>query len=206
MQDVHVGNWASESQVSVVTLGSLLELNHRFLELVSTHAGDWHCAQRAGVSADLSGQLVPLSPEQRKAVANCPYALFNLRFDNDDHWRARLRTPRQWHVCDAAAGDEQTVDFVRVALFFAWHIALTAGLAARLLLGMNETTVAAFRGLTIDCIPALAATEAANLTARWSDRPAYWNALTRAASRPNEGVLRRVQLSGLQLAAATQLN
>jgi len=33
-------------------------------------------------------------------------------------------------------------------------------LAAQLLLGMNEVTVIAFRGATIDCLPSLAATEA----------------------------------------------
>ena len=205
MQDVHVGNWARDAQVSVETLDSLRELNHRFVDLVSNEAGGWSATHRAGVPVELPGRLAPLSAAQRKALANCPYALFDLRFHNDEHWRGRLQTAPRWSVCDDAVGDETTRDFVRVALFFAWHVASTAGLAARFLLGMNETTVTAFRGVTIDCIPALAATESAHLTARWSDCATYWDALTSAASRPNAAMLRRVQLSGLQLVAAAQL-
>ena len=205
MQDVQVGNWVRDGQVSLETLESLRELNHRFLDLVSSQARERRCPGHAGWPAALSAQLSPLSAGQRKAAAGCPYALFDLRFENEEYWRERLQTARRWQVCDAAADDEQAVDFVRVALFFAWHVASTARLAARFLLGMNEITVAAFRNVTIDCIPALAATEAANLTARWSNCPSYWDALTCAASRAHPGMLRRVQLSGLQLAAAAQL-
>jgi hypothetical protein len=201
MQDVHVGQWTRETQVSVETLESLHELNYRFLDLGSAQAGDWHAAHDPGIS----GRMARLSPAQRRAVADCPYALFDLRFDNEDYWRARLQTPPQWHVRDDLAGHEAAAGFVRIALFFAWHVASTARLAARFMLGMNEMTVSAFRGVTIDCIPALAEAECGNLTARWSGCPAYWDALTSAASRPNPVLLRRIQLSGLQLAAASQL-
>jgi hypothetical protein len=97
------------------------------------------------------------------------------------------------------------VEFARLALFFAWHVASTAKLAAQLLFGMHEDTAAAFREATIDCLPSLAETEAVHLTARWNDCPAYWSALTGAASRQNAAGLRRIQLYGLQLAAAARL-
>ena len=48
-------------------------------------------------------------------------------------------------------------------------------------------------------------TEAVHLTARWSDCAVYWSALVGAASAGNPAVLRRVQLHGLQLAAASRL-
>jgi hypothetical protein len=51
----------------------------------------------------------------------------------------------------------------------------------------------------------LAVTEAKHLTARWSDCIVYWSALVGAASVSNPGALRRVQLHGLQLAAASRL-
>lgn len=205
MHDVHGGNWTREPLVTVETLESLRELNHRFIDLVSADDADWHMPRRTVLAPALCGQLAPLSPMERKAIAGCPYALFDLRFDDADHWRLRLTTTAQWSVCEAAVRHEPTLDFVRLALFFAWHVASTAGLAARFLLGMNEQTAAAFRGATIDCISALAASESSRLTARWSDCTTYWDALTRAAARPNSAQLRRVQLSGLQLAAAVQL-
>jgi hypothetical protein len=210
MRDVNVGSWDREPQLSPELLESLRELNHRFLDLVGNPAGNWLAQHRAGWPCDLSRQLAALSFAERKAIASCPYALFDLRFHDHAHWSSRLlplsRWPStQWTVCDAAACDQQTLEFVRLALFFAWHVAATASLAARFFTGMNEMTVTAFRSVTINCIPALAITESVNLTARWSDRPAYWAALTSAASRPNADSLRRIQTSGLQLAAAVQL-
>lgn len=206
MQDAHVGNWTREPQVSAEMLDSLRELNLRFLDLIAIQTRDWNSAGRVGLVVDLWDQLALLSPGQKRAVANCPYALFDLRFCEDDYWRTRAQSTRQWSVFDAVDVDESTLDFVRLALFFAWHAASTSKLAARFLLGMNELTAAAFRAMTIDCLPALAATEACNLTARWSDRPTYWKALMSAAGRPNPATLRRIQLSGLQLAAAVQLS
>ena len=205
MHNSHFDNWSREATLSVEMLESLHELNHRFLDLMSTHSVDWRSAHAMALPPELWGRVAALSSEEKKSIANCPYALFDLRFCDDRHWHLRLQATAHWSVCDAAVLDAQTLDFVRVALFFAWHVAATARLAARFLLGMNEMTVAAFRGMTIDCLPALAATESVHLAARWSDCPAYWAALTGAACRPNPATLRRVQLSGLQLAAALQL-
>jgi hypothetical protein len=70
---------------------------------------------------------------------------------------------------------------------------------------MNNDTVAAFRHISLSSLPGLVATEAVNLTARWSHCGTYWSALTRAASRADAAELRRVQLFGLQLAAAARL-
>jgi hypothetical protein len=205
MQDLNVGGWARESQLSPEILESLRELNQRFLDLVRDSAGEWHATPGAGWPAELSRQLAALSAAERKSVANCPYALFDLRFHDARHWHSRLRSAGQSAVCDAPVRDPRTLEFVRLALFFAWHVAATAGLAARFLTGMNEMTVAAFRSVTIDCLPALAVSESANLTARWSDCPTYWAGLMSAASCPNGAVLRRIQMSGLQLTAALQL-
>ena len=58
---------------------------------------------------------------------------------------------------------------------------------------------------TARLMPALALNEVVNLAPRWSHCNAYWTALIGAAARPDPAALRRVQLSGLQLAAAAQL-
>lgn len=205
MQDAFVGSWTRESHLTAEILASLRDLNHRFLDLAGARAGDWNAMGRGGAAADLARQVAPLSPAQRAAAANCPYALFDLRFQDDGHWQLRLQDTGRWHVADAVPIDDDTVNFVRLALFYAWHVASTAGLAAQLLLGMSSDTAAAFRRTTLNSLPALVATEAANLTARWSHCGAYWSALIGAASRPDLAGLRRVQLYGLQLAAAARL-
>src|SRR6266403_4234867 len=146
-----------------------------------------------------------LSAAQRAAAAGCPYALFDLRFQDEGLWRSRLQNSGVWHVADESAADDETVNFVRLALFYAWHVASSAGLKAQLLLGMTGATAAAFRRITVNRLPALVATEAGHLSARWSGCTAYWGALTDAASRADPAALRRVQLYGLQLAAAARL-
>ena len=193
MQDAHTGDWVWESQLPARLLGSLQELNLRFLGL------------RAGPGGEFGGQAAPLSPAQRLAVAGCPYALFDLKFQDDGHWCPRLQNAAPWRVADAAMGEPEAVEFVHLALFFAWHVASTAKLAAQLILGMNEATALAFRRITVDRLPQLAASETPNLGARWSDCAAYWNALARAAARPDPAGQRRVQLFGVQLAAAARL-
>ena len=206
MQDAFVGTWAQESHLSAETLGSLRDLNHRFLDLTAARAGLWAASGAAGPPLHLAGQVALLSVAQRAAAAGCPYALFDLRFQDDGYWRLRLQSAGAWRVADESMVDDDTVTFVRLALFYAWHVASTAGIAAQLILGMNGNTATAFRRITVNQLPALVVTESANLSARWSDCAAYWSALTAAASRADAAALRRVQLYGLQLAAAARLS
>jgi hypothetical protein len=206
MQDAFVGTWAQESHISTEILGSLRDLNHRFLDLTAAQAGLWVTSGGAAPSLHLAGRVAPLSVAQRAAAAGCPYALFNLRFQDDGYWRSRLQSAGASRVADESTIDDDTVDFVRLALFYAWHVASTAGVAAQLLLGMNGNTVTAFRRITVNQLPGLVVTESAHLSARWSDCTAYWGALTAAASRTDPAALRRVQLYGLQLAAAARLS
>ena len=203
MQESFVGVWEQGPQLSQANLHSLRDLNHRFLELAATAHGEWAC--EAGLSVGIAGRVAPLSPAQREAAANCPYALFDLRFCDAAHWRERLQGARPWRVADGHGADAAAVEFVRLSLFYAWHIAAVAGLTAQLLLGMSFDTAEVFRAATVDSLPSLAVTEAAHLTARWSDCAVYWSALVGAASAENPGLLRRVQLHGLQLAAASRL-
>jgi hypothetical protein len=205
MQEATVGGWAQESHLSAEVLGSLRDLNHRFLDLAASGGGEWCAAGCAGPPAGLAGQVAPLSAAQREAAAGCPYALFDLRFQDDAHWRGRLQDSRAWRVADESLAGGDAANFVRLALFYAWHVASSAGLKAQLLLGMNGNTAAAFRRITVNQLPALAVTETAHLTARWSNCSAFWNALTAAAARTDPAALRRVQLHGLQLAAAERL-
>jgi hypothetical protein len=203
MQEAFVGAWERGARLTGANLHSLRDLNRRFLELAGATQGGW--ARRAGSSSGILKLLAPLSRAQREAAASCPYALFDLRFPDAAHWRERLQTARPWCIADEPAHDAETVEFVRLALFYAWHIASLEGFTAQLQLGMHGDTTAAFRAMTVDMLPSLAATEAGHLSARWSDCTVYWSALVGAASGNNPATLRRVQLHGLQLAAASRL-
>ncbi len=189
--------WVRQASFSAQTLASLRELNHRFLDLAASHGDQMKLPEQA------AAHIARLSAQQRSAAAACPYALFDLRFHDDAHWRARLG--EAWRIADEAAVQQDVAAFVRVALFYAWHLASTPRLGAQLWLGMAETTAAAFRAASLERLPALAAGEAANLSARWSTSTFYWNALAGAAAHDDSRRLRRVQLFGLQLGAARLL-
>ncbi len=172
--------------------GSLRELNHRYLELA---AGD----------AVFGARLRELTRSQRAAAADCPYALFDLRFHDDAHWEMRLSAPLALRVADRAEISAEHADFMRLALFYAWHVAASGSLSAKLLLGMHERTGRAFTRVTVDRLPELALSESRDLRARWLQCERFWAALVGAAARQDAKRLRRVQLYGIQLAAAAQL-
>ena len=78
--DAYAGNWAKEPHVSIAHLNSMRDLNRRFLVLADTRSGGWADAGAGGRIGCLGRKVAPLSPAQRAAAANCPYALFDLRF------------------------------------------------------------------------------------------------------------------------------
>jgi hypothetical protein len=195
VQEAFSGNWQQQSHVAPEHLHSMRGLNRHFLDL----------AGKGLLTAGLGLQVAPLSQAQRAAAADCPYALFDLRFDDHDYWSGRLATIGAWRIADEARSCEDTIDFVRLALFYTWHLASSAPLTAHLLLGMRDNTVESFGRVDVEALSVLAHTEAANLTARWGGCGAYWTALIHAAARPDPAALRRVQLRGFQLAAAAQL-
>ncbi len=173
-------------------LGSLRELNLRFLEL------DW-------TRAAFGGRIAALTRTQRADMADCPYALFDLRLGDYEYWQLRLQDAHAWRVADRAPVGADHAEFMGLALFFAWYSATAAKLSAKLALCMHERTAAAFSRITVNRIPDLVVPESAVLSARWSYCAPFWSALALFAASGDEQRLRRVQLSGIQLAAATQL-
>src|SRR5271154_4623652 len=86
---------------------SLPELNRRYLGMAAS----------AGVARPLS-RVAGLSPDQLAAAANCPYALFDVRFGDASHWSLRLQSPSLWRIADAPGVGAEAVEFVRLALFY----------------------------------------------------------------------------------------
>jgi len=192
-------------------IGSLRSLNRRFLDL-------------GCMATSLGGRLARLSAAQKDSVACCPYALFDVRLHDVAHWQGRLCVTGAAGVADSSvrtaldrepsvsadSSDHAAHEFLRLALFFAWHVASassagTSRLAPLLVLGMHARTTAAFARAPVSAIAELAQSEAGCLTARWRDCDSYWSALAAAAEARDEPRLQRVRLYGIQLAAATQL-
>jgi len=210
MQDATLDRWSPRAGSRCAAdfsreIGSLCALNRRFLDLRCTDSG-------------VHVRLARLSAAQKDTVACCPYALFDVRLHDAAHWQARLRQTGTTQVADVAdrapkpraAGGDEVTEFLRLALFFAWHVAASSGvggprLAPQLVLGMHALTSAAFALVPVSALPELAQSEAGCLSARWRDSDRYWSALAAAAEGRDESRLQRVRLYGIQLAAAVQL-
>jgi hypothetical protein len=201
MQDAFI--WARQPHFSAEMLASLRDLNLRFLDLIAAHASGWRGEHAVRMPPESAGRFVPLSGTQRAAAADCPYALFDLRLGDDAHWQSRLAA--QPEVADALPVAEDVAGFARLTLFYAWHVASTSRSSTQLWLGMSEGTAAMFRSMTLNSLPALAASEAPHLSARWCASTFFWSSLASSAQSGDERRLRKVHLFGLQLAAAALL-
>lgn len=205
MNEALVGGWTRQAQFSVECLAPLHDLNLRYLDLLAARGDGWGAARVATETLELARLLAALTPRQRAAAARCPYAVFDLRLDDEAYWHRRLEHPGRWRVAERASLEEDVAEFMHLALFYSWHIAATLRLAAQVLLGMSERVAHDFRALPLNALPPLASSEALELEPRFGKHGAFWNALTRAASGADETGLRRVQLFGLQLSAAARL-
>jgi hypothetical protein len=203
MQDAFV--WARQAHFSAEMLASLRDLNLRFLDLLAAHASGQGGFEALKIGPQASGRIVPLTESQRAAAADCPYALFDLKLDDRLHWESGLLPAADPAVADAEPVAEDVAGFMRLSLFYAWHVASTPRSSAQLWLGMSEDTAAVFRNIPLNRLPTLASSAAPHLSARWRERTFFWNTLVSSASRGDEHRLRKVHLFGLQLAAAAML-
>ena len=193
-----------EAVLSPPLLRSLSELNRRFLDLAGAgrEGGEW----MPRVPSELALRIAGLTLDRRAALAACPYALFDMRFGDDAHWRSALQSGGTWRVNDITRADAGTAEFVQLALFFSWHLAASSPHAATLILGMSERIARSFAGVTLDRLPGLFESQRHHLSLRWAHCKSYWFAMTGAASLPESRNLRRAQLFGLQVAAAARLS
>ncbi|HEY2684603.1 MAG TPA: hypothetical protein VGI93_13895 [Steroidobacteraceae bacterium] len=202
MQESFAGAWTESPRLLGESLGALRDLNLRFLDLL-TRVDGWR--PRLGLAAPVLTAIEALSPPHRAALAGCPYALFDLRFADEAHWRARLSAPRHWRVADQSDQPESR-EFAGLSLFYAWHVAARGVEPSQLQLGMGRETVLAFRRVRLNELALLAEHETEHLRARWHQYPAFWNALIAAAGSADPLALKRTQLYGLQLTAAARLS
>src|ERR1700761_540761 len=112
MQDAFI--WARQPHFSAEMLASLRDLNLRFLDLVAAHAADWRAGDPVRIPPEAAGPIGPLAGAQRAAAADCPYALFDLRLNDDAHWQSRAAAPAGHLVADAPPPAEDIARFVHL--------------------------------------------------------------------------------------------
>ena len=191
------GNWDGAMLVPVA------EINGFMLEIL--------CAT-AAVPGETSPRLVTAMRElwcgldagAQQRLAQCPYLLLDAGFACRERWE-RLALERG--VMDGGGSrsyfaSPQGVALVRRTLVFAWHLARSNRLTARVVLGLSAECAERIAASTLRDLEALAELAPAWVAPRWEQQPVIWRQMIQAALDGQEVPLRQVQLRGLQLLAA----
>jgi hypothetical protein len=185
-------------------LDSLLELNELCLSLLAEQAAV-RCGPPSGLLQQLSELWQRLDGASRQRAAACPYLLLDAGFADPLRWQM----PPAPQVGDAG-GNRYTCYFTvpaaaevaRLVFIYAWHLARSQAAAARLLLGMPESSAALIARYTLRQIQTLAENHLDWLRPRWPARVQVWRELLLAATSGEVAALERARLWGLTLLAA----
>jgi len=185
------------------TLSAIRDLNSDYIELLIADRD----AQRFAKSlppAVIAG-LNDLDFAARRALAACPFALFSLGIEHQEFWRIASGTrnvaeeaPRYQALMSLSAES----CFGIGALFFAWHVASTQRMAAKVCFAIPDFVVDGLAGLRLWDLQRIARERPVLMKPRWPMHTGFWPDLVRFAARGDIERLNTTQLLGSQLIAS----
>jgi hypothetical protein len=192
------GAYATQAVLDPGTLAAIREANVSFLGLIARRQAAAPAEPAFGLPALHAAAVARLDAVGRRAVAACPYTLYNLRFEDAAFWRSVALDsdlPGAGSIADDAT-------FARTAAFMAWHLAQSSELTAALVLGMTAPVQEAWRALPLSALDRVATVALPFLAARWGGHAGFWPRLLEAAAPDAVRRAETVRLLGLQLLAA----
>jgi hypothetical protein len=194
------GRWDADLLVPVA------EINLLLLEILCTAAQGKEDKERTPprLVSGLRGLWLGLDGAAQLRLARCPYLLLDAGFAAPECWDG---IAFESGVMDGGAqrgyfASPAGVALVRRALVFAWHLARSNRLTARVLLGMSAECADRIAGSALKDLEARAELCPAWIVPRWELRPTVWRQLIQAAIDGRQAALWQVQLRGVQLLAA----
>jgi hypothetical protein len=181
-------------------LSGIHQLNLDYVETLVADV-DEHLLAASLPESVLRG-LAALSPEARKAVAACPFALFSPGFEQQQFWRDDLRETNSVPVHVARQQLSRESAFTLSALFFAWHVASSQRMAAKVLFALPDAAIEMLIRMPLSALHDAACGSPALLVPRWPTNAAFWPDLVRFAALGDARRLNTTQLHGSQLNAA----
>lgn len=181
------------------------ELNRDYIDLlVDRHTACDASACSPALPVPIVHSLALLNAQQRRAMARTSYSLYSLGFDNPAFWRtvaAHAETVPALSRYGCGASHSHGA-FCEVALFHAWHSALSNPLAARVVYGMPDFVLQCLSATPPWRVKQIAADQSRMLMPRWPSNPRFWPDLVRFAANQDTHRLTAAQLLGNQLLAA----
>lgn len=215
--------WRVDGPLTADTLSSLSGINQVAIESLSLRAADPGGEPLPAMPLALRSSWASLCDARTRRLARCPYLLVDMRFGDAARWQAALNpasvipggaAPLVGRRPPARSEDRDVPELAsawfgdgaprvaRLALTFAWHLAQTQRLAARITLGMSDDTAKAIAGLCVHELEHRLLTVTDWLRPRWVARVGVWRHFLDASLASDDARLVRAQLRGLQLLAA----
>jgi hypothetical protein len=196
--------------LSAAVLARVHELNLDYIELLAAehHAASDVDAQLLRLPCRLHATIAELSPAARASLAALPYTLYSLGFEDEKLWRS-LAEPAvlaaslsmSERYAQPHSGSLQA-SMCEVALLYAWHVATSSPVAARLIYAMPDAVAQRLTAAPPWYIRRLAVHHASLLMPRWPTNPCFWPDLVRFAAAGDQQRLATAKLLGSQLIAA----
>jgi hypothetical protein len=183
-------------------LSPIYELNQSCLGSLIELAEDAEASSPFGFLAALGGLLKGLDPVAQRQVAECPFLLLNVEFQDGQWWRlTRQKLPRSSPdaallSCFPRARAEK---LARSALTLAWHMTRSSSEMARLLLGMSRSCASVISSLSLRELEIIAHRQYWCVRPRWEERPAIWMRLLTAARNGDAEGLRLCRVHRVQM-------
>src|SRR4029079_10480389 len=175
--------------LSAAVLARIHELNLDYLELLAAerNAVDACDGQLQHLPSKLHAAIAEMSPAARASLAALPYTLYSLGFEDEKLWRALAQPATLAAAMSMRERYTQPRDaslqasLCEVALMYAWHVATSSPLAARLIYAMPEAGAERVMAAAPWYVRRLAVHHASLLLPRWPTNPGFWPDLVRFA-------------------------
>jgi len=186
------------------TLEYLAEVNEKCLELLTeqalTRAPPAHPVLR-----ELADLWRSLDSGARRRAAGCPYLILDAGFADSRRWRSLSRfevQQRESPYFGTFFTVARTPDVARLVFTYAWYLARTQSVAARMVLGMPAHCASLLSGCTLGQINEFAHRNVDWLRPRWPARIQVWRDFLATARTGDATALEQVRMHGLQILAA----
>lgn len=195
-------------------LARVHELNADYLELLLLEpANPPHSSSVEALPQKVCDALACVAPAWREQIAACPFALYSLRFDDQQFWHTALddfgahSRPESAHESvesryGAVSARPLSSAFCEMAAFFAWHTATTNPVAARVLFAMPDSLAERLLHTPLWQVRRIAMDYPGLLVPRWPTNPGFWPDLVQFAAACDTHRLETARLLGSQLIAA----
>jgi hypothetical protein len=177
-------------------------LNRDYIDLLGHRSADADGPFSLHLPEAVVAALAQLDDEQRSALARTSYSLYSLGFEHSSFWRTAATDALPASSRYGASISHAYSAFCEVALFHAWHSAVSNPLAARVVYGMPDAVLERLSDTPPRLVKRLAAEHVHMLLPRWPSNPRFWPDLVRFAADRDARRLTAAQLLGNQLLAA----